>query len=67
MRELRDWTVADLARAAAVTWPTAALADRGGEVSLATARKILAALEANPPSITALSMATSALVVGGPR
>jgi hypothetical protein len=57
---LRCWTVADLARAADLTWPTAALADRGGEVSPTTVRKILAALEANPPSEIAMHLFGSA-------
>jgi hypothetical protein len=49
-RELRCWTVAELARRAGVKWPTAATADAGEEVSVETARKILLALEACPPS-----------------
>ncbi len=61
-RELRCWAVVDLARAAGVTWATAALADDGSEVSPGTARKLLAALEANPPSETAIH-----LVRGGPQ
>lgn len=55
-RELRCWSVADLARAAGCTWPTAAQADMGGEVSPGTARKILLALEASPPSPTAMAL-----------
>jgi hypothetical protein len=57
---MRCWTVADLARAAELTWPTAALADRGGEVSPTTIRKILAALEASPPSEMATRLLGSA-------
>jgi hypothetical protein len=55
-RELRYWSIADVARASGLSWPTAAQADAGEEVSLATARKILAALEASPPSETALRL-----------
>lgn len=55
-RELRCWSVADLARFAGLTWPTAAQADAGREVSSATARKILGALEANPLSETAVHL-----------
>jgi hypothetical protein len=55
-RELRCWSLADLARATGLTWPTVAQADAGAEVSAATARKIRDALEANPPSATALHM-----------
>ncbi len=55
-RELRCWAVVDLARAAGVTWATAALADDGSEVSPGTARKLLAALEASPPSETAIHL-----------
>lgn len=55
-RELRCWSVADLARAAGCTWPTAAQADDGGDVSPGTARKILLALEASPPSPTAMAL-----------
>jgi hypothetical protein len=55
-RELRCWAVVDLARAAGVTWATAALADDGSEVSPGTARKLLAALEASPPSATAIHL-----------
>jgi hypothetical protein len=59
-RELRCWAVVDLARAAGVTWATAALADDGSEVSPGTARKLLAALEANPPSPTAVHLLSGA-------
>lgn len=55
-RELRCWTVAELARRAGVKWPTAAMADSGEEVSPVTARKILLALEASPPSEIALRL-----------
>jgi transcriptional regulator with XRE-family HTH domain len=52
-RELRCWSISDLARYAGVTRPTAAQADAGQEVSSGTARKVLRALEANPLSETA--------------
>jgi hypothetical protein len=55
-RELRCWAIADVARAAGITWATAAVADGGHAISPATARKILAALEANPPSATAFHL-----------
>lgn len=55
-RELRCWTVADLARAAGVTWATAELADDRGDVSPRTAHKLLEALEANPPSPVAFQL-----------
>lgn len=60
-RELRCWSVADLARAAGLTWPTAAQADAGEDVSAATARKIHDALEASPPSDTAKRLLESEL------
>ncbi|PZR85393.1 MAG: hypothetical protein DLM67_25785 [Candidatus Nephthysia bennettiae] len=46
----------DLARAAGVSWETAAQADNTADVSPMTARKILLALEANPPSATAVAL-----------
>lgn len=52
-RELRCWSVVDLCKATGLTWPTVAHADAGGEVSAATARTILGALEAHPVSETA--------------
>src|SRR5262245_13840348 len=55
-RELRCWSVAELARRSGVKWPTAAMADAGEEVSPDTARKILLALEACPPSEIALRL-----------
>lgn len=55
-RELRCWTVAELARRAGVTWPTAAVADDGEGVSHETAQKILSALEECPPSEIAASL-----------
>jgi hypothetical protein len=61
-RELRCWTVAELARRAGVKWPTAAAADDGVEVSAETARKILLALKASPPSEIAVL-----LFAGGPQ
>lgn len=54
--ELRCWTVADLSRATGIAWSTAAHAHSGGDVSPMTAKKILAALEANAPSETALEL-----------
>lgn len=48
----RFWSISDLARAAGLSWPTAYQAYCGDEVSLGTARKIEAGLEANPPSET---------------
>lgn len=63
-RELRCWSVADLARVAGCTWPTAAHADGGGEVSAATARKMLLALEASPPSRTAMALMGEQVGVG---
>jgi hypothetical protein len=65
-RELRCWAVSDLARAAGLTWPTAAVADAGGEISATTARKILRALEASPPSEIAVRLfAGSQRALGG--
>ncbi len=55
-RELRCWTVAELGRRSGVKWPTAAAADAGEEVSPDTARKILLALEACPPSEIAVRL-----------
>ena len=55
-RELRCWTVAELGRRSGVKWPTAAAADAGEEVSAETARKILLALEACPPSEIAVRL-----------
>ena len=55
-RELRCWSITDLARYAGLTRPTAAQADAGEEVSPGTARKILQALEANPLTETAIKL-----------
>lgn len=52
-RELRFWSISDLASYAGLTWPTAAQADAGKEVSPRTAKAILEALEGHPPSETA--------------
>ena len=55
-REARFWTITDLKNVTGLTWQTCATADSGGEVSPATAKKILLALEANPVSPTARSL-----------
>jgi len=52
-RVLRCWTIAELSRRSGVKWPTANTADAGDEVSVETARKIMRALEACPPSAIA--------------
>ena len=54
--EARFWTIADLVRASGLTWSTVYNAERGEAVSPATAKKIEAALEASPPSSTALRL-----------
>ncbi len=55
-RELRFWSVSDLALYSGLTRQTAAQADAGDEVSPRTARKILNALEANPVSEAAMEL-----------
>lgn len=52
-RELRCWSITDLALVSGLTRQTVALADAGHAVLVGTARKILLALEASPPSDTA--------------
>jgi hypothetical protein len=61
---MRFWTIADLARAAGVTWTTASIAYDGGGVSKPTARKIEAALAACPPSRIALDLLQAGLLPG---
>lgn len=63
--EKRFWTTADLARVSGLTWATVYKAEQGEPISAATAKKIEQALEAIPPSATALSLLNGIRLEGG--
>jgi len=48
-RELRGWTIGELARRAGVTYKAAMNADRGDKVSGRTAQALARAFAGNPP------------------
>lgn len=56
-RQLRFWSVSDVCQRTGLSWATVQNADDGGEINFGTARKLVAALEASPPTETMRSLA----------